>query len=77
MPTMETHPRVPAPKKVPVRVVDSDVHPVPRPGVLAQYVPEPIRSRYLLSHPRGELGRGVVGDFIPAGVVRLGDGVHF
>ena len=54
MTTMESQPRVPAPKKVPVRVVDSDVHPVPKPGVIAQYVPEPIRSKYLLSHPRGE-----------------------
>ena len=54
MTSMESSPRGPAPKKVPVRVVDSDVHPVPKPGVLAQYVPEPFRSKYLLSHPRGE-----------------------
>ena len=33
MPTTESSPRVPGAKKVPVRVVDSDVHPVPKPGV--------------------------------------------
>ena len=54
MTTTESRPQAPAAKKVPVRVVDSDVHPVPKPGVIAQYVPEPIRSRYLLSHPHGE-----------------------
>ena len=36
-----------------VRVVDSDVHPVPRAGALIEYVPEPYRSRYL-NHLVGE-----------------------
>ena len=54
MTTMEPRVQVPAADKVAVRVVDSDVHPVPRAGVLPQYVPEPYRSKYLLSHPRGE-----------------------
>ena len=54
MTMMESHPRAGAPQKVAVRVLDSDVHPVPKPGVIAQYWPEPYRSKYLLSHPRGE-----------------------
>lgn len=36
-----------------MRVVDSDVHPVPRAGVLAGYVPEPYRSKYL-NHQVGD-----------------------
>ena len=36
-------PRVPSAELVPLRVVDSDVHPVPRPGQLVEYLPEPRR----------------------------------
>ncbi|MCX4096848.1 amidohydrolase family protein [Nocardia sp. alder85J] len=44
-----TRPRVPETDMVPVRVVDSDVHPVPQPGQLLEYIPEPFRSK-ILSH---------------------------
>src|SRR5712672_2024703 len=37
-----------------VRVVDSDVHPVPKKGVLTEYIPEPWRSNYFLNHEVGE-----------------------
>ena len=43
-----------AAERVAVRVVDSDVHPVPRQGVLADYIPEPWRSKFFLSRPVGE-----------------------
>jgi predicted TIM-barrel fold metal-dependent hydrolase len=46
--------RVAAPEHTAVRCVDSDVHPVPRRGVLLEYIPEPWRSKYFLSHPVGE-----------------------
>lgn len=46
--------RVPSPERVAVRVVDSDVHPVPRPGRLAELFPEPYRSKYFLSHHIGD-----------------------
>ena len=39
----------------PIRVVDSDVHPVPRPGAMLEYFPEPQRSQMLRkAHPIGE-----------------------
>lgn len=47
--------RRPAPERVAVRCVDSDVHPVPKSGELAQYIPEPWRSRYFGTHPYGDL----------------------
>jgi uncharacterized protein len=46
--------RAPAPDQVAVRVVDSDVHPVPRRRELVEYIPEPYRSSYFLSHRVGE-----------------------
>jgi len=52
--TVTANPRVPAAERIAVRCVDSDVHPTPRHGELIQYVPEPWRSRYFLSHDRGE-----------------------
>lgn len=39
---------------VEVRVVDSDVHPVPRSKELLEYIPEPYRSQYFLSHRVGD-----------------------
>ena len=45
--------RKPAAEHVPVRCVDSDVHPMPRHGELAQYIPEPRRTDYFGSHPYG------------------------
>src|SRR6266567_73654 len=47
-----THPRTPSTEMVPVRVVDSDVHPVPRPGQIVEYLPEPYRSK-IVSHKVG------------------------
>ena len=44
--------RVPAAERIAVRCVDSDVHPVPRRGELAQYIPEPCRSKYFLDAQR-------------------------
>jgi predicted TIM-barrel fold metal-dependent hydrolase len=48
-----TRERVPSTEQVAIRVVDSDVHPTPRPGVVTGYIPEPFRSKYFLSHPIG------------------------
>jgi uncharacterized protein len=50
----DTQERVPAAERIAVRVVDSDVHPVPRRGELVGYLPEPWRSKYFLSHRVGE-----------------------
>ena len=47
--------RVTPTERVAVRCVDSDVHPVPRRGVLQHYIPEPIRSKYFMNHRVGEL----------------------
>ncbi|WP_199203559.1 amidohydrolase family protein [Mycobacterium sp. shizuoka-1] len=47
--------RVAPTERIPVRCVDSDVHPVPRRGVLAEYIPEPWRSKYFMNHRVGEL----------------------
>lgn len=38
--------RAPQKALVDVRIVDSDVHPVPRPGEMTEYIPEPWRTRY-------------------------------
>jgi uncharacterized protein len=54
MTLMEARPRVPAARKVAVRVVDADVHPVPKAGELTPYIAEPYRSRNVLTHPYGE-----------------------
>ena len=50
--TVTTTERKPATEHVAVRCVDSDVHPTPRSGELAQYIPEPWRSKYFLK-PQG------------------------
>ena len=46
--------RKPAAERIAVRCVDSDVHPVPKSGVLAQYIPEPWRSKYFMPRRIGE-----------------------
>lgn len=46
--------RVPSTELVPVRVVDSDVHPVPRRGDLVDHIPEPWRTSFFLSHRVGD-----------------------
>ncbi|AHH18949.1 putative amidohydrolase [Nocardia nova SH22a] len=50
---IEIRERVPSADRVAVRVVDSDVHPVPRPGRLAELYPEPFRSNYFLNRQVG------------------------
>ncbi len=52
--TITTNPRVPAKERIAIRCVDSDVHPMPRRGELMDYIPEPWRSKYFLSHKVGE-----------------------
>ena len=47
--------RVTPTERVAVRCVDFDVHPVPRRGVLQEYIPEPLRSKYFMNHRVGEL----------------------
>ncbi|MFE3543129.1 amidohydrolase family protein [Nocardia sp. NPDC059177] len=54
MPPIQHEQRAAAPEQVAVRVVDSDVHPVPRRGELVEYIPEPHRSDYFLSHRVGD-----------------------
>jgi uncharacterized protein len=51
--TVTANPRVPAVERIAVRCVDGDVHPTPRRGELAQYIPEEWRSK-LSTHPVGE-----------------------
>jgi predicted TIM-barrel fold metal-dependent hydrolase len=41
-------------ERVAVRVVDSDVHPVPKRGALVDHIPEPWRSKYFLSRRVGD-----------------------
>jgi predicted TIM-barrel fold metal-dependent hydrolase len=53
MTMIETHDRVPSTERVAVRVVDSDVHPVPRPAEFAPYIPDVARKHYL-NHKIGD-----------------------
>jgi predicted TIM-barrel fold metal-dependent hydrolase len=53
MTILQTADRVPDAEQVAIRVVDSDVHPVPKPGMLMDHVPEPWRSKYFLSRKTG------------------------
>jgi len=46
--------RVTPAERVPVRCVDSDVHPSPRRGELVDYIPEPWRTNYFRTHKVGE-----------------------
>jgi uncharacterized protein len=55
MTVTEVKERVAPTERVAVRVVDSDVHPMPRRGELTEYIPEPYRSKYVFNHPTGEL----------------------
>jgi len=50
----EVRERMPSTEMVAIRVVDSDVHPVPRAGEFVEYIPEPYRSKYYTSHPVGD-----------------------
>ena len=53
MTVIETQERVASTERVAVRVVDSDVHPVPRPEEFAPYLPDVVRKRYL-NHKIGD-----------------------
>lgn len=62
----------------PVRVVDNDVHPVPKSGQFLEHIPEPYRSRYFLRQPVGELVTYDAPDYAEAKAMRMdafpGDG---
>jgi predicted TIM-barrel fold metal-dependent hydrolase len=49
-----TRKRVTPSERIAVRCVDADVHPVPKRGVLTQYIPEPWRSKCFRDHTVGE-----------------------
>ena len=51
--TITAKPRVPAAERISVRCVDGDVHPTPRKGELAAYIPDAWRTK-LGTHPVGE-----------------------
>ncbi|HEY9266232.1 MAG TPA: amidohydrolase family protein [Mycobacterium sp.] len=68
---MHTAERTTPVEHIPVRCVDSDVHPVPRIGELTQYIPEPWRSRYFLSRPVGEQIYYDAPDYAHARAMRL------
>lgn len=53
MTQVHTAERLPSTEQTPIRVVDSDVHPVPQPGQLVHHIPEPYRSKYFLDHKVG------------------------
>ena len=63
--------RVTPAERIPVRCVDSDVHPVPRRGVLQEYIPEPMRSKYFLNRAVGELIYYDAPDYAHAYAMRL------
>ena len=63
--------RVTPAERVAVRCVDSDVHPVPRRGVLQEYIPEPLRSKYFTNHAVGELIYYDAPDYAHAYAMRL------
>ncbi len=63
--------RIPATERIAVRCVDADVHPVPRSGELIEYIPEPWRSKYFLTHPIGDLIYYDAPDYAHARAMRL------
>jgi predicted TIM-barrel fold metal-dependent hydrolase len=54
MTLIEVQERSPQTQLVPVRVVDSDVHPVPKAGRFVEHIPEPLRSKYFLRKRTGD-----------------------
>ncbi|MEV0360650.1 amidohydrolase family protein [Nocardia sp. NPDC050697] len=58
-------------REVAVRCVDSDVHPAPRRGELVDHIPEPWRSKYFLSHRRGEKILYDAPDYVHAMAMRV------
>ena len=63
--------RVPEAERVAIRVVDSDVHPVPRAGEWIEYVPEPYRSRFWKRRRSGEIINYDAPDYAHAKAMRL------
>src|SRR6478672_987334 len=58
-------------QRVDVRVVDSDVHPVPRPGEMTEYIPEPYRSKYWARRRVGQTNTYDAPDYYRAQAMRL------
>jgi predicted TIM-barrel fold metal-dependent hydrolase len=50
----QAHDRVAPAERIAVRCVDSDVHPTPKRGELGEYIPEPVRSKFILAQRNGE-----------------------
>jgi predicted TIM-barrel fold metal-dependent hydrolase len=71
MTTLHTQERAPEAGQIAVRVVDSDVHPMPQPGALEQFIPEPWRSKYFLSREQGSTIYYDPPDFAHANAMRV------
>ena len=56
---------------VDVRIVDSDVHPTPRPAEYADYIPEPYRSAFWKRKRKGETNLYDAPDYYRAKAMRL------
>jgi predicted TIM-barrel fold metal-dependent hydrolase len=54
MTLIEVREREPQTRLVPVRVVDSDVHPTPKAGAFVEHIPEPFRSQYFARRRGGD-----------------------
>jgi predicted TIM-barrel fold metal-dependent hydrolase len=57
--------------RVDVRIVDCDLHPAPRAGELAQYIPEPYRSKYWARRRVGQTNTYDAPDYYRAQAMRL------
>jgi uncharacterized protein len=67
---MQTAPSQQSVKKIEVQVVDCDVHPSPTVDILAEYVPEPFRSRYFRRYP-AEVESGGARIYMPSSSTRV------
>ena len=65
------HERTLSETRVDVRIVDSDVHPVPRVGELTEYIPEPYRSKYWARRRVGQTNTYDAPDYYRAQAMRL------
>jgi predicted TIM-barrel fold metal-dependent hydrolase len=68
---VEVEERRPQTRLVPVRVVDSDVHPVPKRGEFLQFIPEPHRSQYFLRRKVGDTITYDAPDYAAARAMRM------
>jgi predicted TIM-barrel fold metal-dependent hydrolase len=71
MTIVEVHERTAAAGLVPVRVVDNDVHPVPKRGRLLEHIPEPYRSQYFLRMKAGDTITYDAPDYAEARAMRM------